>query len=141
MRYVVDASIVYDWLIPENAAALSRALWERFRGPRPDRVHAPLLLQSEVVNTVVRDELKRGQAASLIRARIRTFAAYPIYWQADPLPATRLAELRLAGLTGQDATYVAFAQVLRLPLATVDERLARVLRAWRGGPALVALRD
>ncbi len=50
-------------------------------------------------------------------------------WSASPEMRTRIFELG-GNLTAYDATYVALAEALELPLITRDERMASSVRRW-----------
>jgi predicted nucleic acid-binding protein len=87
-------------------------------------LHAPELAQVEVANTLRR--LERAKDITTAEAN----AAYEDLMQLElelfsfePF-ADRVWELR-HNLTSYDAWYVAVAEALRLPLATLDERLAK----------------
>jgi predicted nucleic acid-binding protein len=119
VRVVLDSSVVVAALIDTGAdgrwaeAVLSA-------GP----LAAPHLMPPEVANI-----LRRGALAGeisvdvaslahedLIAQRVELFPYHPF--------ATRVWELR-ANVTAYDAWYVALAEALGIPLATLDARLAR----------------
>jgi predicted nucleic acid-binding protein len=114
---VVDASVVVELLVapgrPDLLMRLPDAPWS-----------APHLLDTEVLSALRRLEhvglLTKGQAGRAVDelGRLDLFR-YP----AEPL-RSRVWQLR-ANLTPYDATYVALAEELDLPLLTTDARLAR----------------
>jgi predicted nucleic acid-binding protein len=85
---------------------------------------APALLLVEATNILRRFELARkltrseatAAYADLLRLDVELFPFEPF--------AERIWELR-AGVTSYDAWYVAVAEALQLPLATLDRRLSR----------------
>lgn len=87
-------------------------------------LHAPDLALAEATNILRRLELAKqittAEASAahedLMRLNIELFSFEPF--------AERVWELR-HNLSSHDACYVAVAEALRLPLATLDERLAR----------------
>lgn len=120
MNIVADASVLVAALVDSGA----EGAWaeEVLAGAA---LHAPELAKVEASNILRRLELaKRLTAAEaneafgdLLDLEIQTYAF-------DPL-AQRIWELRHA-VTSYDAWYIALAEALRLPLATLDRRLSRV---------------
>jgi predicted nucleic acid-binding protein len=116
---VVDCSAVVDALIgaPETAelvAVLSR-----------EDLHAPLLLDYEVVAAVRGLLLRRQLTADRAEGVLADFADLPVHgWPADAALRRRAFQLRDA-LSAYDAAYVALAEAMECPLVTRDRRLAR----------------
>ena len=119
MSTVVDASVLVAALVDTG----ERGLWAEgilARGP----LYAPELVCVETANILRR--LERAKQITSADAN----AAYDDLLQLDlelfPFQpfAQRIWELRY-NLTGYDAWYVAMAESLALPLATLDEKLAR----------------
>src|SRR5262245_30904808 len=117
---VCDASLVVDLLFDGS----ERGAWAAHQVATAQSLHAPHLLDLEVVAAARRHE--RVGLVTTVRAldAIDDFDELAI----DRYPATRLLsriwELRHT-LTAYDASYVALAEALALPLATTDGRLAR----------------
>lgn len=119
MNIVVDSSVLVAALIdvgPHGAWAeevLAQGL-----------LHAPELAPVEAMNILRRLERAKliatpeanGAQEDLMQLDIRLSSSEPF--------ASRIWELR-HNLTSYDAWYVALAEALALPLATLDERLAR----------------
>jgi predicted nucleic acid-binding protein len=116
---VVDASVLVKALVDagpdgEWAEAIVAG------GP----LHAPELALAETTNILRRleraKEITTAEASAayedLLQLNVELFAFEPF--------AERVWELR-HNLTSYDAWYVALAEALRLPLATLDERLAK----------------
>lgn len=118
MTRVLDASVVVSGLVVVD----DRSAWAESQLVGETLV-APHLLPAEVVNI-----LRRFVTAGLVSREIATQAVddvsdLPItYYEADPL-LPRVWALR-DNLTSYDAWYVALAEALDAPLATLDLRLA-----------------
>lgn len=119
MTLVVDASLVVAALIDSGTdGRWAESMLES------DAIAAPHLLPVEVTN-VLRRAVAVGQVsadsaslahADLLEMRISLFAYEPF--------ANRVWELR-GGVSAYDAWYVALAESLDAPLATLDHRLTR----------------
>lgn len=119
MTLVVDASLVVAALIDSGTdGRWAESMLES------DALAAPHLLPVEVANVLRRavavGEVSADSAslahADLLEMRISLFAYEPF--------ANRVWELR-GGVTAYDAWYVALAESLDAPLATLDRRLTR----------------
>jgi predicted nucleic acid-binding protein len=87
-------------------------------------LHAPELVQVEVANTLRRLERAKDITAAEANAAYEDLLQLNLeLFSFDPF-AERIWELR-HNLTSYDAWYVAVAEALDLPLATLDERLAK----------------
>ena len=119
MTVVVDASVIVAALVDSG----SDGEWAESMLAREDLV-APHLMPVEVTNTLRRavrsGDLSVDVAAlahgDLVRLRVDLFPYEP--------HAERVWTLR-DNLTAYDAWYVALAEVLDLPLVTLDRRVAR----------------
>jgi predicted nucleic acid-binding protein len=125
MSLVLDASVACAWILPD----------ERLDAARADAVQrlvatggavVPALWPSEVVNVLIkahrRDRLSRVQVDQALNA-LAVFDIRPAEFT-PPMPL--VASLGLTwGLTAYDAVYLATAQGLGLPLATLDAQLAK----------------
>ena len=124
--FVLDASMVLEWLLRDGRAREAEALISR---SNVEGAAAPRLMALEVANGL-QNRLRRGAFASSERdAMLNDFVQLEIEWddQVDPHELTRLSDAH--GLTIYDATYLALAARLGLPLATFDQRLAEAARA------------
>jgi predicted nucleic acid-binding protein len=118
---VVDASAILEVLLRTRAAP---AVEERLFAAA-ETLHAPHLLDLEVVQ-VLRRYAATGQVASgRCRAALDDLADFPLNRYPHDLILPRIWELR-ANLTAYDAAYVALAEALDAPLLTRDGRLAAV---------------
>ena len=119
MSVVIDASVLVAAVVDHGSAGTwSEGILES--GP----LFAPHLVLAEATNIIRRFELSRRLTAleataarrDLLRIRIGFYAFAPL--------AERIWALRL-NLTSYDAWYVALAEALELPMATLDRRLVR----------------
>lgn len=119
---MLDASTVLAWLLKDDRAAEAEVLVRR---SMRDGAAAPRLMLLEVPNGL-RNRLRRGQIVHAERdGMLADFLGLPIEWDdyVDAWALTRLSDLH--DLTVYDAAYLDVANRLRLPLATLDQRLAR----------------
>jgi predicted nucleic acid-binding protein len=126
MPFIVDASVVAPWLLPDEATALTEALLDRAIVERP---RAPDLLAHEirsiVVRAVRRNRVAQADAAGLLRRfeQLGIINAGP----ADTFEAARLAFKH--GLSAYDAAYLWLALSEGLELATLDGMLRKAALA------------
>lgn len=89
-------------------------------------LHAPELARVEVANTLRRMERAKEITTAEANAAYEDLIQLNMeMFSFDPF-AERIWELR-HNLTSYDAWYVAIAEALRVPLATLDKRLARAM--------------
>ncbi|OFW03087.1 MAG: hypothetical protein A3I61_03620 [Acidobacteria bacterium RIFCSPLOWO2_02_FULL_68_18] len=122
--FVIDASVVIKWFIPEVRSEAARR-WLEF----PHDYFAPDLVFAEVGNAmwkkVRRGELTRQEALRL--ARDVPAAAVEAIPMRGLLPDAEALALS-AGVTVYDAMYVALAVRLETHAVTADDRLLRIAR-------------
>jgi len=125
VAFVLDASVAVAWVVPSQATGYAARI--RVRAKR-DSFHVPAIFPAEVANVIV--TLKRRRVISEQAAA----AATDVLSRLDPVihpTKTSIAELQqLAvryGLSAYDATYLALAIELKLPLACGDRPLKAVL--------------
>jgi predicted nucleic acid-binding protein len=116
---VVDSSILVAALVDDGPVGR----WaERLIGADP--LAAPAMIQAEVTNVLRRMELS-GEISPIEAALAHSdLAALDIELFPFQPFSNRIWELRRS-VTSYDAWYVAMAEALDLPLATLDRRLAR----------------
>ena len=118
MTVVVDASVLVSALLDSDR----RGVWARsqlWEGP----LAAPHLITAETAHALRRAQLNERLSpdtatlafADLLRAPVKLYPFRPL--------AERIWQLR-GTLSVYDAWYVALAEALGVPLATLDERLA-----------------
>jgi len=122
--FVVDASVVVKWFVPEIHSAAARRLLQL-----PHQYLAPDLLFAETANTIWkkirRQELTRADGTRLV-ADIGQVAVESVSCRALAEDAHALANA--TGQTVYDSMYVALAIRLDTRLMTADDRLEAALR-------------
>jgi predicted nucleic acid-binding protein len=116
---VVDSSVLVAALVDSE----SRGTWAEdvlANGP----LHAPELARAEATNILRRLEIAKQITKSEANAAHEDLMQLELELFAFDLFAERIWELR-HNVTSYDAWYVAVAEALKLPLATLDERLSR----------------
>jgi len=126
MALVVDASFAAAWFLPdEQNDAVDRIMAELAHTPGL----APSLFWFETRHLFLvaerRGRLKAGEAA-LSMAQLRLFPISDAGTGADRLIFALAARY---GVSGYDASYLALASAQKLPLATLDKKLANAARA------------
>lgn len=117
---VVDASAVIELLLRSPLGVRVEArLFER-----PVALHAPHLLDVEVVQVLRRFEQRGELSAARSLAAVRVFEAMPIHRYPHWPLLKRVWSLR-ANCTAYDGVYVALAEALGAALITCDARLGR----------------
>lgn len=119
MTLVVDASVVVAALADSGPTG-SWAEAQILRGP----LVAPHLLPAEVANILRKTSIGRGLTTEVATQAYSDFLALPIELVPYALFADRIWELKHT-VSAYDAWYVALAESLDAPLATLDARLAR----------------
>jgi predicted nucleic acid-binding protein len=128
-RFVLDASTVLTWCFPDEHAALAQHVADRFK--RGDTAVAPPFWPHEVLNALLVGEKRKRISKELARNFLADLARLPVALQQSPARVVfdRIQHLsREHGLTAYDAAYLHLALDTELPLATLDEELARVCR-------------
>lgn len=124
MPAVVDASTLGDFL----------------RGARrtlpPEPIHVPEVCDLEVASHL-RTLVRRGAAdAAQMSEYLIAYLGLPLRRYSHTLLLQRILQLR-HNFTPYDASYVALAEALELPLLTGDKRLARAVEQWAPGVRLL----
>lgn len=117
---VLDASVLVEYLAGAEHAEEVRA---RLRAA-PDRLWAPHLVDAEVGHVLRRSVLLGELSAASARAAIDDLADLPLRRTGHVGLLDRAWELR-RNVSFYDGLYVALAERLKLPLLTLDARLAR----------------
>lgn len=126
-RYVVDASVVAKWFVPERLSDdAARLLDDKHELASPD------LMWAEIGNVLWKKsragQLTRQEAARIIRA----LDDFPVTVFPSRLVLEGALEIALGtGRSVYDSVYLALAVALDCRLVTADERLANALA---GGP-------
>lgn len=136
-RWVVDASVIIKWYVPEDDFAAARAL----RAPRV-QLAAPDLLFVELSNIlwkiVRRGDLKPARAIEIIEV----IALSPFVTYTNQSLARDALDLAAAtGVSAYDASYVALAMRLNVQCITADQRLVQKLAGTPAGDHVTLLAD
>lgn len=116
---VVDASIIVEATVGQGSARL------RARAALRQPLAAPELLDLEVASALRRAVHQRRLDLHEADAAIRGLIALPGLQRFAHVPLlARIWELR-DNITAYDASYIALAEALGIPLVTADRRLAR----------------
>ncbi len=123
---VVDASLVFKWLVEEEDSDDAEALLEHWQGQRIAPI-APSLMLFEVANALHRRVTRAGLtielAALLIESRLIPLMLL------NNAPEVHRRALELASELGQgavyDCHYLALAEILDCEMWTADERFYR----------------
>ena len=122
---MLDASIAVAWVVPSQATGYAGRIRRR---ARREPFHVPEIFTAEVANVLVTLERRallsaRGaDAAADVLARLQPIA----HGQGLSVAALRSLATRY-GLSAYDATYLALALELRLPVACGDRPLKAAL--------------
>ena len=118
MAFVLDASVAVGWVVAKQATAQGKRL--RLRARR-EPYHAPSLWREEVVNALRTLERRRAisSGASAVAIDILERMQPIIHPGSTPL-ADLLALARRFDLSAYDASYLALALDLGMPLACRD---------------------
>ena len=135
MAFVVDASITASWMLPDEENPLA----EFAQSLLVDEIAiAPFVWWFEVRNILLVAERRQRLEGSDVDRLVAILNAYPISLDAEPSESTTLRIAREHALTCYDASYVELAMRMRIPLATLDRRMADAARR-AGVSLLVAL--
>jgi predicted nucleic acid-binding protein len=128
MSFVVDSSIAVAWLLPDEQSPATDALASRLED---GTAVAPALWLLEVGNALLTAQRRKRLTDREVDRSLGVLTALPIDVESSP-PGESLAVIlalaRKLGLTAYDAVYVELAHRRRLPLATLDVRLAEGAR-------------
>jgi predicted nucleic acid-binding protein len=126
MTFVLDTSVTMAWCFEDEATAETEAVLDRLAG---EEAVVPALWRLEVANVLLVAE-RRGR---MTEARVARFLGLleqlPI--RLDPVAAgfaTVLSIGRRHGLSAYDAAYLALAERLSAPIATLDQDLLAASR-------------
>jgi predicted nucleic acid-binding protein len=126
MPFVVDASVVACWLLPDERHPIAAAAYKRIA---VDSAVAPTRLWFELRNLLIVNE-RRGRLDPPKTAQaLRLIRALPISIDTEVEEDALMRLARTHRLTAYDAAYLELAQRRGLPLATLDIALTSAARA------------
>ena len=121
MPFVLDASVTAAWLLPDEANPMTERILDLLR---IDEALVPAIWWFEIRNLLLIGE-RRHRLLPIDTADIlKTLARYPITADLVPDQDEILRLARLYYMTVYDAAYVELEARRRIPLATLDWRMA-----------------
>lgn len=129
---MLDASVTASWCFPDEHSAVADVAMDRLLA---DEALAPQLWLVEMRNILLVNERRGRIAAADADDFLRDLARLPIRVRGDVDEHAIMTMGRRHGLTAYDAAYLDLAVRADVPVATLDEALARAVRA--AGLALV----
>lgn len=124
---VVDCSVLSAALFQEDSRD---AAWQFMTGKS---LHAPLLLDSEIVSVAARKKRAGFPEEAIVRA-LKEYGQQRIDFRRPDVQAQYELAMRY-GISTYDAAYLWLAGLLQAPLATFDAKLGKVARAHLAPPA------
>ena len=125
--YVLDASVVLKWFLPEPGFEAAQKLRRR-----DVECEAPDLLLLEACNALWKHVRRGAVDAAVADAAVAALAEAPITWRpADTLFAEAYGLAIETGRTVNDCTYLALAMRSGAPLITADRRFHDAISATR----------
>jgi predicted nucleic acid-binding protein len=121
MPFVVDASVVGSWLLPDENHPEAVTALDRLKD---DEAFAPLLLWVELRNLLLANERRQRITPSQTAAALNLVQELPLRFDSQPDSDTTLQLARAHKLTVYDAVYLELAVRRQLPLVTLDAALA-----------------
>ena len=132
MSFVLDASVTASWCFPDEQSAVADVAMDRLLA---DEALAPQLWLVEMRNILLVNERRGRIDAADADDFLRDLNRLPIRVRSDVDEHAVMEMGRQHGLTAYDATYLDLAVRADVPVATLDEALARAVKA--AGLALV----
>jgi len=123
---VVDCSVLSAVLFEEDTRA------EALDALVGKTLHAPLLLDSEIVSVAAKKQ-RNGWPEAIVARALSVYGQQDIEFH-RPQVEKQYALAQRYGVSPYDAAYLWVAGLLQAPLATFDARLAKAARAYLAGP-------
>jgi predicted nucleic acid-binding protein len=134
--FVLDSSVALTWCFRKQRTELSTFALAQLR--KGGLAVVPSLWALEVANVLARSVTEEAMTASQADGFVELLLMLPLRFEQTP-PERALGDVRglavEAGLSAYDATFLELSGRLGIPLATLDERLARAAR--KAGVALL----
>lgn len=125
MPFVVDASVVAAWLLPDESSPYADAVLDRTADDDPI---APDLLVHEIRNILIMAERRGRIEAEDVFVALMRFDQSAIEMLGNDTHLGVLDHARKYQLSGYGAAYLNLAMEARVPLATLDEKLIAAAR-------------
>ena len=126
MPFVVDASVVGSWVLPDENHPESLTALERLKD---DEAFAPSLLWFELRNLLLANERRQRITPAQTAAALNLVKELPLRLDGQADSDTTLQLARAYRLTIYDAAYLELAVRRHLALVTFDAALAAAARA------------
>lgn len=125
-KYVVDASVVLRWLLPDEKDLGSSEFFGRAKSGKI-QILVPEILLYEVLNGIKSALISRRLNKQQADGAVKTFMALEIGWQDQKNDSARVMAIALKyNLSIYDAAYVALAKKLKVKLLSLDKKLQRL---------------
>ncbi len=126
MPFVVDASVVGSWVLPDENHLEALTALERLKD---DEAFAPSLLWFELRNLLLANERRQRITPAQTAAALNLVQELPLRLDGQADSDTTLQLARAHSLTIYDAAYLELAVRRHLPLVTFDTALAEAARS------------
>jgi predicted nucleic acid-binding protein len=126
MPFVVDASVVGSWVLPDENHPEALAALERLKD---EEAFAPSLLWFELRNLLLSNERRQRITPAQTAAALNLVEELPLRLDGQGDSDTTLQLARAHRLTIYDAAYLELAVRRHLPLVTFDTALAEAARS------------
>ncbi|MFV3127859.1 type II toxin-antitoxin system VapC family toxin [Niveispirillum sp. KHB5.9] len=129
MSFVIDSSVLMSFLLPDEPDDRTLHLLDRLSY---DGAFAPVLLKYEIMNALLAAERRRRVEPSYRLQALAQFQRMPIQFDLPTEPDLwrQVADLAAKhNLTGYDASYLALAMRLGVPVATYDREIIAAARS------------
>ena len=126
MPFVVDASVVGSWVLPDENHPEALTALERLKD---DEAFAPSLLWFELRNLLLANERRQRITPAQTAAALNLVEELPLHLDGQGDSDTTLQLARAHKLTIYDAAYLELAVRRHLPLVTFDAALAEAARS------------
>jgi predicted nucleic acid-binding protein len=121
MRFVLDASLAASWFLPDEASPVTNALLDRLV---ESEAAVPSLFRHEMRNLMLLAHRRGRLSRAKLHKVIAELGAAPVR-DRGPGDDDEIVDLAMKhDLTAYDAAYLDLALRERLPLATLDRKLA-----------------
>lgn len=129
MKYVLDSSVAFKWLVPEIDTSIALRLRDDFRNGIHDLI-APDLFSVETVHALTRAErqgrVTAGEGRVLFKALLNNYPALHSFLPLLPRAYEISSTLRIGVY---DCVYVALAERENCEFVTADDKLIKNLQA------------
>jgi len=121
MPFVLDNSVVSGWYLADQASPYAESIALRLQD---DRAVVPAVWELEFANVLRTACIRQRLNAEAAQAVIGQVSSLPIEVDRQAAPPAEILALSLRfGLSAYDASYLALALRLQVPVATQDEAL------------------